>query len=399
MVGNNNQATIYQGTDAYANTGNNVADRNISIGGSAGQIITGAASTKTSYLATANQSVVLIGGESKGKGPGSGATIITTGDRHSSYITNNTNRSTSVTNTNNAYVSQSCGVQGACIADTGNNNASGNINLNGDAGVIQTGDARVDVKLVALVNSAVTQVSGSEIGTASNTEIINTGNDSNFSSEINNNTNTNVENNNNAVVNQNVNAYANTGNNTANRNISFGGNAGVIQTGNAEVNVCLLADVNTSTTQIAQASPQPIAASTPTPTSSPKPSSTPKPSVTPKPSATPTPKPTVTPTPSSTPKPSTTPTPSVMNGGEDNGETNSGGSDPQSATTGRGGLIAGIADALGGGQVLAASNIFPETFADTGFNINWLGLLKTLIVLMIGYALGSVRHALLSSKN
>lgn len=400
-VGTNNHATIHQAADTEANTGNNVADRNISIGGTAGQIITGAASTKTSYLVTANQSVMLIGGQSSGNGPGSGATIVTTGDRHSTNISANQHTNTTVTNTNNAYVSQTCGVNSSCVADTGHNDASRNINKNGDAGVVKTGNAGVDVALMALVNNTATTVKNGGSTGDNSLGVVNTGDDSNFNSTTNNTNSTQVTNNNTATVDQQVNAYANTGYNTANRNISFGGNAGVIETGDADVKVCMVAEVNETSTKIAQASTDPKTSPTPKPTSSPKPS--PTPTVTPTP--TPTPTPTVSPTPTPTPNGNNGKTNGgnggIING--DNGDNGDGeGQEPQHQVSTDNPITAAARDFIGGlgpGQVLAASDIQPATFADAGNNVNWLGLLKTLIVLMIGYTFGSIRHTLVSSKN
>lgn len=264
-VTNNNSATINQATSATANTGNNTADRNISIGGQAGVITTGNASVSTNYLATANGSVVLIGGESDGNGPGSGASIFifNTGNDSVFNMLQRLNNNTYVTNNNSATIQQSCGVglnyesySDSCVANTGSNSADRNIGLGGDAGVINTGDAVVGVYFYAGANNNTTSINnnGGQV-TGTSAGILNTGD--NFNGEISNeaNTDTNVTNNNGAYVIQTVNAYANTGNNTANRNISFGGNAGVIQTGDATIYVTMIADVNRNTTEINQNSP------------------------------------------------------------------------------------------------------------------------------------------------
>lgn len=386
VLGTNNRATIYQGANTSANTGHNVADGNISIGGTAGQIITGAASTKTSYLVTANQTVMLVGGASNGNGPGSGASIISTGDRHSSIISENNHRTIGLTTNNTANISQLCGVQMSCTADTGGNTADRNINRNGDAGVIKTGDAYLSFKMFASANSTDTEIYGGSGTGGALMDIINTGNDSEFNSESSAELNVDVDTNNTANVDQNANLYANTGHNTANRNISFGGNAGVIETGDATIDACMVAEVNETKTVIS------LVESTPTPTATPAPSPTPKP--TPKPTATPTPTPTPKPSASPTPGPSHTPTPTPAP------SVNGGGVTPEhadSSTVVK--AINNFVNGIGGGengQVLAATTgLVPSTFAETGlFSINWMGLLKTLIVFMIGYTLGSIRNTL-----
>lgn len=260
-VNNNNTTVINQVTSASANTGGNIADRNISIGGAAGVILTGNASVNVNYLVTANGSIALIGGDGNGSGPGSGASIVilNTGDNSRFANRTNTQHYLIVSNENRALVSQSCGLPlnnpgllvdaATCYANTGGNNASNNIAFGGNAGAIRTNDATVNVVMDATVNSNKTAVGGSGPG-AGDPTVINTGDNVEVTADSNQLSSTQVDNINTARINQNVRASANTGYNTANRNISIGGNAGLIQTGQATVNVLLLADANRNRTDI-----------------------------------------------------------------------------------------------------------------------------------------------------
>ena len=259
IVRNRNTTIINQATNATANTGNNEATGNISVnGGPAGVIVTGNASTNVSYLVTANGNMTFIGGT--GESGLEGASIILTNSGRTSRFNNHTNTThlTTVTNENRALISQACGRpiseqetkvdMTACSSNTGNNHADGQINRNGDAGVIKTGDAEVNVVMNANANNNETYVNGGNGGSVANADIVNTGDDVDINNSANNNNGILVNNNNYADVDQSVNARANTGYNTANGNISFGGVAGWIQTGNATVNVIMNADVNNNTT-------------------------------------------------------------------------------------------------------------------------------------------------------
>lgn len=232
-VQNGNKTTINQSANTSANTEGNVADRNISIGGQAGGITTGSASSNTNFLVTGNGSVTLIGGDSNGNGPGSGASIV---------------RNLG-SNNNNAFISQSCGLS-TCFANTGDNTSNRGISRGGDAGVINTGDAQVNVLMYAIANQNRTGVNGANGSSSSQSDVVNTGDTVNTDNSASNQNATTVHNSNNATINQQVNADANTGRNTADRNISIGGNAGIINTGNAGVNVLMIADVNSNTTGI-----------------------------------------------------------------------------------------------------------------------------------------------------
>jgi hypothetical protein len=268
LVNNGNATTIIQGVNAKANTGGNKADRNISIGGVAGGITTGNATTNTNMLVTANGTVALIGGNGNGNGPGSGASIVVsnTGDRTRISGSKNTTNFVVVTNSNRATLSQMCGTPipqeqllvdaSSCSANTGNNDASRNIGLGGDAGVINTGDATVNVLMKAVANSNATEIENGGGSAPLTLAVANTGNDSQFDANQNSQTSTGVSNSNNAAVSQSVNAKANTGRNSANRNISIGGNAGIINTGDATVNTLMLAQLNSNETEVSQGSGQ-----------------------------------------------------------------------------------------------------------------------------------------------
>lgn len=261
-VNNGNTTIINQGANVSANTGGNHADGNIAIGGGpSGLILTGNASTSTSFLVTGGGNVTLIGGNGT-NGPGDGASIILANSGNNSHFSTQSNSAhyTIVTNSNRAILSQTCGYpigkdqllvdMGSCMANTGGNTANGNIGIGHDAGVIVTGDARVDVNMTADANHNNTVISGGGNTSGANSDIVNSGNNVGVNSNANSSNSIGVNNNNNATVNQTVNARANTGNNTANGNISFGGVAGFIKTGNATVNVSMTANLNSNNTTI-----------------------------------------------------------------------------------------------------------------------------------------------------
>lgn len=265
LVNNGNTTIVSQSANVKANTGDNEASGNIAIGGGpSGAIVTGNASTNTSFLVTGGGNVTLIGGSGNGNGPGDGASIIlaNTGNHSRFTTTANNTHYTVVNNNNRAVISQMCGRPiserevlvdtAGCISNTGGNTSNGNINRNGDAGVIETGDAVVNVTLVADANHNTTGIqNGGGAGTSASSDVLNTGNGVDVNTSANSNSATVVNNNNEAYVDQSVNAVANTGDNTANGNISFGGCAGCIKTGNATVNVNLVTNVNSNDTIVA----------------------------------------------------------------------------------------------------------------------------------------------------
>lgn len=249
-ITNGNGAAINQVVNADANTGNNVADGNISFGGNAGVITTGNANVGSLLVTKANENLVIVGGVSGNGGPGSGASIyfVNTGDNAAVNASTSHNSAIAVTNRNQAAIDQLANIE----ANTGGNDSSRNINLNGDAGVIHTGDAIVQTKVEANANHNTTAVSHGNggAGSSSSTDVVNTGDnlDVDASDEVS--TNTTVTNTNNAEVDQEVNIVANTGNNTADRNIAFGGDAGVITTGDAIIVTELETEVNSNQTLI-----------------------------------------------------------------------------------------------------------------------------------------------------
>ncbi len=265
VVSNGNTAIVSQNADVTANTGNNHADRNIAFGGGdAGKIISGDASINVGYMVVANGSAVLVGGDNGSGGPGSGASIYitNTGGRFSAFGRLYDRVNTVVNNSNYAYISQSCGSpvsgdsarmgqsQGMCAAITGNNTSNRNIAMGGDAGVIKTGDAEVNVSMYAKANSNSTSIENGGGGAYGNTQIDNTGNNVDVDTTSQSDVNTTVNNDNYGRIDQNVYALADTGNNEANRNIAIGGSAGIIRTGNATVNVSLTAELNNNDTQV-----------------------------------------------------------------------------------------------------------------------------------------------------
>ncbi|OGK18141.1 hypothetical protein A3H83_03240 [Candidatus Roizmanbacteria bacterium RIFCSPLOWO2_02_FULL_39_8] len=266
IVKNGNSTIINQATNADANTGYNNADGNIAInGGPAGVIVTGNASTNVDYLVTANGNVTIIGGTG-GNGPGSGASIILANSGNYGNFNNSANsvHYTTVTNSNRAILSQMCGYgisrevhqidMNGCVANTGGNTSNGAIAFGADAGVIQTGDAVVNVEMNASANNNNTYIANGSGGSSSSTDVFNTGDNVEVNSSANSSDTTTVGNYNDARVTQTVNASADTGHNTANGNISFGGRAGVIITGDATVNVIMTAEVNKNTTVVSDPS-------------------------------------------------------------------------------------------------------------------------------------------------
>jgi hypothetical protein len=236
---NQNTTDITKTDNLTANTGGNKADRNISIGGSAGVIKTGKASINTSTLINSNGTVMLVGGNNDGYGPGSGASIVVLDSffiNRFKYLTTKSN------NTNQVYLTTALTTQ----AISGQNIANRNISFGGNAGVIKTGNAIVNLVSTVYANSNQT-----EFGHSSNS--------ANQSSHV-----------------ASVNAKAISGQNTANRNISFGGNAGVIETGNAIVNATTQIDTNTNINIIIPM-PTPPDNNNPNPIPSPDPNPNPDP--------------------------------------------------------------------------------------------------------------------------
>jgi hypothetical protein len=255
VIGINN-AVISQTANTTANTGSNVADRNISIGGgAAGVITTGNASTGVGFLVAANNSVALIGGVSDDGGPGTGASIVrtNTGDNGTFTFGNQFSQALAASSQNTAYVNQSCGtVNNPCSAITGGNVSDRGIAFGGNAGVISTAPANVLLQYLATVNPTQQQITGSSAGVAQapTANLANTGDTTTVADSSSIATNTQISTANSAVVEQTAHALADTGHNTANRNISIGGDAGVITTGNALVDVMMFVFANPTVTSV-----------------------------------------------------------------------------------------------------------------------------------------------------
>ena len=414
LAANNGTATIVQAGTAKATTGNNKADRNISIGGNAGVITTGAANANMSYLVAANnnKTAVIVGGSGE-NGPGSGASIyvINTGNNGGFTSQNSSLLRAQVANNNQATVTQSCGNQAmSCSANTGNNTANRGIAFGGDAGVINTGNAVVNVQLFAQVNKNTTGIGIGGSGVLGGVlGVVNTGDTTQVSQNQSAETDVHVANNNQARVTQTASGYANTGNNTANRNISFGGDAGVINTGDATVNVVMVADVNSNENYICVDQPYcelPTPNPTPTPTPTPNPSASPTPTPTPSTSPSPTP----TPNPSGSPQPTPTPTPGVGGGGGNGGSsttiTNNYYYPTSTSTTTHnhsiGKVLSDFAEAVTNpGQVLAATTEACPPCSATAFTGDssselpaWQRVLKGVVLLSVGYGLATARYKL-----
>lgn len=252
LVHNGNTVYVNQSANATANTGNNLADRNISVGGTAGVINTGNASTNTSFLVAANGNVTLVGGENNGNGPGSGASIAiaNTGDNSHFNRVNSNSDFISLQNLNNATVNQSCN----CQAITGGNSSNRGIAVGGSSGVITTQDATINAYLAANLNRNNTQLYYLPDGSPITNAIFNTGDNVSQQSNTNDNSQTHIQSSNNADLNQTVNAVADTGHNTADRNISIGGDAGIITTGDALINAYMLAELNKNSNNVNEGS-------------------------------------------------------------------------------------------------------------------------------------------------
>lgn len=248
-----NNAVISQVVNGVATTGDNVAERNISLGGNAGVIATGNAGIAANYLVAANQGVALVGGTNEGNGPGNGASIVALNTGDSGRYTTSTSRlnSTALSTYNNSSLFQSCGTeQTTCTAITGDNTADRNISKNGDAGVVTTGNAVVSLHFLTDFNNSRIGAVQSSLTPQNQTQVDTTGDNLLFNTNTSSSNTTTATTQQNATANQAVTATADTGHNTANRNISFGGNAGVITTGNALITVYLSALANGGLTQL-----------------------------------------------------------------------------------------------------------------------------------------------------
>lgn len=253
-IENENRAAVSQATTVNANTGNNEASRNISIGGNAGVIQTGDVGVVSQAAAGGNTNTTAVSGggtPSAGSSGGSSTNTVNTGDNVSAAADTSNTNNTTVQNSNTATTNQTATVN----ANTGNNRADRNISIGGSAGVIQTGNVGVSTYYLAVPNRNATLIGGSNSngdgpGSGASIQLANSGDNVHASSSASNTSTVGVQNLNESFVNQVTTVNANTGNNTANRNISFGGDAGVIYTGNIGVGVTYVVDGNQNRTAV-----------------------------------------------------------------------------------------------------------------------------------------------------
>jgi LPXTG-motif cell wall-anchored protein len=233
VVSNANNATINQSCGGGQNTdqkggcsaitGGNNSSNNIAFGADAGVIHTGDAIVDVELNASVNNNKTQINGTGAG-GAGAHADVVNSGDDFDLDNSADSETNTVVNNDNRARINQNVNA----VADTGHNTANYNISFGGNAGVITTGNAIVNVVMNADANNNDTQISepsagmGGGSGASANTEVLNTGNNATINNSATTNNNTIVNNTNVLDLTQNVNAISNTGNNTANDNISTG---------------------------------------------------------------------------------------------------------------------------------------------------------------------------------
>lgn len=262
-VENENYSEIDQSVDATANTGHNQANGNISINGTgAGIIQTGDATVQVvAGVSAGNNMTAINGGGSSG---GSSADVVNSGDGLAVSSTDSATTYRIVRNNNTTIINQAADV----TADTGNNEAEGNISVNGGpAGVIITGNASTSVDYLVTANGNITIIGGTGgngPGDGASIILTNTGDNSRFNTSASNTHLTLVTNENRALISQTCgrpigpnelrvdlsSCTSNTGNNHADGQIAFGADAGVIKTGDAQVNVVMNANANNNTTGI-----------------------------------------------------------------------------------------------------------------------------------------------------
>ncbi len=261
-VDNQNNADINQEVTAVANTGDNEASRNISIGGDAGMINTGDASVNVNGQVNANNNETFISGGQGGGG--ASADVTNTGDDLDVSTTSTSNTLTAVNNDNTTTINQVTNAR----ANTGGNVADRNISIGGNAGVINTGNASTNVNYLVTANGNVTLIggvgNGNGPGSGASIILTNTGDESRFTTRSTTNNFIVVTNENRAFLSQtcgipedqmptlveSTSCFANTGDNTADRNIGRGSDAGIITTGDAQVNVLMAAFANSNFTSI-----------------------------------------------------------------------------------------------------------------------------------------------------
>lgn len=231
-VQNNNDATINQNIHAVANTGHNIAERNISIGGNAGMISTDDAAVVTAAQLNINNNATVLGGNTNNSLTLS--QLNNTGDNTATNTSADTKQLTAVQNNNKTTVIQNVDAS----TNTGENYAPRNISIGGQAGIIQTGNAYTGSSLLLAGNGNVALVGGENNGngpgSGASVVLTNTGDRYRATNEFRDHSQTTIANHNLMSVAQACfDCTVNTGNNTSNRNINTKGSAGIIQTGNA----------------------------------------------------------------------------------------------------------------------------------------------------------------------
>lgn len=244
-VGNTNESSVTQNVNAVANTGHNIAERNIAIGGNAGMITTGDAAVVTAAQLNSNANTTVLG--NAGSNSLTLNNFTNTGNDVNSSTNNDSTRLTAVQNNNKTTVIQNVNA----AAHTGENYAPRNISIGGQAGVIQTGDAYAGTNLLVAGNGNVALVGGENDGNGpgSGASVVmnSTGDRYRTTNQFRNQEQTAINNQNLLSVAQACYACTvNTGNNVSNRNINTGGDAGVIQTGNAILAMSLGLQGNTN---------------------------------------------------------------------------------------------------------------------------------------------------------
>jgi len=228
-VKNENTANIDQQVFAVANTGGNVASKNI---GSGVTINTGDAKvdTKMQVEANTNKTVIDVGQDNKDDCAGNKTDVVNTGDNLKVNTHLKTENKVDVKNENYADVQQKV----VAVANTGLNFAKGNIagsvsdcndcdHFQDEGGgiAIETGNAEIKTNLGVKVNENITKVDVGNKGEDGNeTCVTNTGDDVFINTNVDRKTDVKVENSNQAFIEQDVFAIANTGLNFVEGNIS-----------------------------------------------------------------------------------------------------------------------------------------------------------------------------------
>jgi hypothetical protein len=113
-------------------------------------IVTAPAVIDLNFLAGANSNTTTLGGHTHNLYRALAMDVLNTGDQTGVHAESSTHQNTFVDLNNSANVNQSA----TALADTGHNVADRNISIGGDAGVIMTGDAIIDILMNVVVNQS-----------------------------------------------------------------------------------------------------------------------------------------------------------------------------------------------------------------------------------------------------